>query len=387
MQVTDSKAASRHGISAADVPALVYYEHEIPHFFAGDAEEPALVLKWLRERVEGADIEAVKGEMLERMIVREEKMAVLFYKEGEEQSSEAVEALEDIDDELDGLGVLFVKNNQPAVAGDYGIDALPAVVVFEKGVPNLFEGDLTEDDTVLEWIVDEVSGDDTVEVVTDQMVERLIRQRKQVAVFLYDKDDKKVNKKALDVLDDINDDIEEIPSLDLVKTYDRDVAREYGVKKMPALIFFDAGVPNVYRGDVMDSGEMLEWLSHLAEEDNIEEVNDKMLGALIGDYHDNGGVLAYLYSDAQDRDAAVLRDLETIDDDLEDVDVHMVKHEDADGEFARAHNVKDLPALVLFTDGHVAETFDGDMYRQHAAVAWVKQLLNLEENSDDDDDD
>ena len=64
-----------------------------------------------------------------------------------------------------------------------------------------------------------------------------------------------------------------------------------------------------------------------------------------------------------------------------------MKHADADGEFARAHGVKDLPALVLFTDGHAEETFDGDMYRQHAAVAWVKQLLNLEENSDDDDDD
>ena len=53
---------------------------------------------------------------------------------------EAASALEDIDDDLDGLDVLFVKNNQPAVAGDYGIEALPAVVVFEKGVPNLYEG-------------------------------------------------------------------------------------------------------------------------------------------------------------------------------------------------------------------------------------------------------
>ena len=39
-----------------------------------------MTLKWLRERVEGADIEAVRGDMLERMVVREEKIAVLFYK-------------------------------------------------------------------------------------------------------------------------------------------------------------------------------------------------------------------------------------------------------------------------------------------------------------------
>ena len=59
------------------------------------------------------------------------------------------------------------------------------------------EGDLTEAERVLEWIVDEVSGDDTVEVVTDQMVERLIAKRKQVAVFLYDKDDRQVQGFAL----------------------------------------------------------------------------------------------------------------------------------------------------------------------------------------------
>ena len=114
-------------------------------------------------------------------------------------------------------------------------------------------------------------------LIGSQMVERLIRKRQRVAVFLYDKDDRKVTKRALRVLDDINDDIDDIRSLDLVRTYDADVAREYGVGKLPALLFFDAGVPNVYRGDVTDSAEMLEWLSRLAEEDNIEEVNDKGL--------------------------------------------------------------------------------------------------------------
>lgn len=73
-----------------------------------------------------------------------------------------------------------MKNEQPSVAADYGIDRLPAVVVFEKGVPNLYEGDLGDEERVMEWIVDEVSGDDTVEVVTDQMVERLIKNRDQV---------------------------------------------------------------------------------------------------------------------------------------------------------------------------------------------------------------
>ena len=64
----------------------------------------------------------------------------------------------------------------------------------------------------------------------------------------------------------------------------------------------------------------------------------------------------------------------------------MVKHADLGGEFAAEHGVKaELPALVLFAEGGVVATFDGDMYRQGAAVAWVKQLLKLEDEEDDDD--
>ena len=64
----------------------------------------------------------------------------------------------------------------------------------------------------------------------------------------------------------------------------------------------------------------------------------------------------------------------------------MVKHADIGGEFAATHGVKaELPALVLFAEGSIADTFDGDMYRQGTAVAWVKELLKLEEEEDDDD--
>ena len=88
----------------------------------------------------GSDIEEVTDDMLEKMIIKEDKLAVLFYEENEENSNIAVELLEDIDDDLDEMGVLMVKINEPSVATDFGIESRPTLVVFEKGIPNLFEG-------------------------------------------------------------------------------------------------------------------------------------------------------------------------------------------------------------------------------------------------------
>ena len=75
--------------------------------------------------------------MLEKMIIKEDKLAVLFYEENEEKSNIAVELLEDIDDDLDEMGVLMVKINEPSVATDFGIESRPTLVVFEKGTKTL----------------------------------------------------------------------------------------------------------------------------------------------------------------------------------------------------------------------------------------------------------
>jgi len=78
--------------------------------------------------------------MLEKMIVKEDKLAVLFYEENGPESTHALEALEEIDDDLDELGVLMVKINEPSVAADFGIENRPTLVIFERGIPNLYEG-------------------------------------------------------------------------------------------------------------------------------------------------------------------------------------------------------------------------------------------------------
>ena len=96
------------------------------------------VMEWVISLVEGADIEEVTDDMLEKMIVKEEKLSVLFYEENEEESSQVLDLLEEIDDDLDELDVLLVKINEATVASDFGIEDRPCLVIFEKGMHMVF---------------------------------------------------------------------------------------------------------------------------------------------------------------------------------------------------------------------------------------------------------
>ena len=118
-------------------------------------------------------------------------MAVLFYAEQDEDTEEILKNLEEIDDDLDDKGVLFVKVSEVKAAVEYGIEERPTLVVFEKGIPNLYEGDDFKDaDNILHWITGEMSGDHTVEAVTDSMLDMMIAKHRHVAAFFYNKKDK-----------------------------------------------------------------------------------------------------------------------------------------------------------------------------------------------------
>ena len=126
------------------------------------------------------------------MLFIEEKLAVLFYHEQNENTEEILANLEEIDDDLDEKGVLFVKVSEASAAVEYGIEERPTLVVFEKGIPNLYEGqDFRDAQQILRWIMGEITGDDTVETVTDSMLDMMIAKHRHVAAFFYNKKDKK----------------------------------------------------------------------------------------------------------------------------------------------------------------------------------------------------
>ena len=65
----DPKIAMKHGVEK--YPTLVYFNSEIPSIYPdSDLSDSDEVLEWLVNLVEGADIEDITGDMLDKMIMK-----------------------------------------------------------------------------------------------------------------------------------------------------------------------------------------------------------------------------------------------------------------------------------------------------------------------------
>lgn len=75
-----------------------------------------------------------------------------------------------------------MKIDDVKAAKAFGIDDVPAIVYFEKQIPNVYDGDIENEDEILEWLVDQLEKDE-IEDVTDEMLDRLIKEGKNMAVL------------------------------------------------------------------------------------------------------------------------------------------------------------------------------------------------------------
>lgn len=90
--------------------------------------------------------------------------------------------LENIDDECDKLGIVFVKIDNDDEAKEYGIDKIPSLVYFEDSIPTLYEGNLEDEEKVLKWFDEQVKSDQ-IEDVTDEMLDLILEKKSHVAVL------------------------------------------------------------------------------------------------------------------------------------------------------------------------------------------------------------
>lgn len=58
-------------------------------------------------------------------------------------------------------------------------------------------------------------------------------------------------------------------------------AAEYGIEKIPSLLYFEKGIPLVYEGNLEEEDKVLKWLEHQQHNDEIEDVTDEMLDMII----------------------------------------------------------------------------------------------------------
>ena len=82
--------------------------------------------------------------------------------------------------------IKLVKIDDPEEALEYGLKQLPSLVFFENQMPNMFDGNLENSKQVLTWII-EIAMQDKIELVSGAMLEKLVEEKTNLAVFVHDK--------------------------------------------------------------------------------------------------------------------------------------------------------------------------------------------------------
>ena len=102
--------------------------------------------------------------MLENILDDEDDAFVFFYEDNDTDAHTILEELEQIDEKLDKQDLAMVKISDQGANENYGIEELPALVYFENGVPQVYQGDLLNDGAILKWMKAELKQEDIKEV-------------------------------------------------------------------------------------------------------------------------------------------------------------------------------------------------------------------------------
>ncbi|XP_054718538.1 uncharacterized protein LOC129227940 [Uloborus diversus] len=365
VKIDDDKVAAEFGIDT--LPALVFFEKQMPNFYKGDLTKEEDVLDWLIKQTSSDEIEDVTDKVLQHMIKKAHELAVLFYDNEDENCLQILHELENIDDDADKLGIPFVKIEDQTLAEAYGITTFPTLVFFENQVPNFYKGNLTSEEVVLDWLK-ELKESDEIEAVSDQVIELMIDKCDYLAILFYNTEDAAAQK-AINELENIDDESDKA-GIPLVRSESKVIPDAYGISVLPALVYFENGVPNIYPGDLSIEEEVLKWLLEQQSSDEIEDVTSKVLEQMITKTEH----LAVLFYDKNDRKSMdVLRELEHIDDEADEEGMSFVRIEDK--VLAAEYGIDDdLPALVYF-EKRIPSVYQGDLTNEQQVWKWLHLQL------------
>ena len=160
----------------------------------------------------------------------------------------------------------------------------------------------------------------------------------------------------------------------MIRIDDSEEAEEYGIDKIPALVYFDMRIPNLYTGE-MTTVDILIWMMDQAEGSHIEEVSEELLRTLIKKHDD---VTVYFYDKDVKQERALLEELENFDQILEEEGVSLVKIDDPAA--ADSFGVEVIPAIVHFQFKH-PHFYSGDLTNEKKIIQWVLSIRNGETTS------
>ena len=97
---------------------------------------------------------------------------------------DVLQGLENIDDDAERQDIYLVKTTDSEFAEKMGIEPeeLPSLIFFNEGMPNLFDGDISAEEEVLDWLLEQKS-ESHIDLVTKPMLEEMIEEIQYLAVF------------------------------------------------------------------------------------------------------------------------------------------------------------------------------------------------------------
>ena len=251
--------------------------------------------------------------------------------------------MENIDDDAQRQGIALVKTVDAEFAESIGIDELPGLVFYKDGTPNVFDGDITAEEEVLDWLI-EVNVEPHIELITRPMLERMVDEIQYLAVHFF-KQNCRTCDQVLAELENVDDECDDY-GIQLVKLNDPQLAKRYGIKTFPSLVYFRNGNPLTFDGDLKNEKSVLEWLvssDNRELDDAIEHVNMKMLKKLL---QSTPLMAVFFYDDECIECEVILESLENIDDEADLFGIDFVKNDEP--ATAKHFHIYNTPTLVYF---------------------------------------
>ncbi len=84
------------------------------------------------------------------------------------------------------MGITMVKLNDLEVVDEYRLTGMPALVYFRRAAPITFEGDLTRQADVLQWLVhnrNTAEEEDVIEEISEEALHAMIASVEHLAVL------------------------------------------------------------------------------------------------------------------------------------------------------------------------------------------------------------
>ena len=354
------------------LPALAFFRHSTPILYTGDINNEEEVFEFLFQNKytadEDIDLEEVDEEKLEILINHIDFVVVLFYKEHDAASKQAQQDVDSIDDNLKERSISVVKTRNQDQIDMYEIDILPKLVYFEAEIPTFWpdELSLTGNETILKWI-EKCQDSDVIEDITEEMLEKLIANTDHIAVFFYDKKDKEQYEEKLDGLENIDDELDSF-ELPFVKINSRTIALDFGFEEVPALAFFQKGIPTRCDVDLIDEGQVLKWILIEARAANkpkaefSQSLRRHLLGPIICLLCDGENLAYSLFA------ALIEADLWVEPPVVEQL--FLIESTRAELEWP----VEAAPSLVIF-ESDEPQFYAGDLGDTEAVLAWLRLVL------------